>query len=336
MFKTYWNLESVGPEPSPCALAIGNFDGLHLGHRRILEKTKEGARRIGGEAVVLTFDPHPTTVVAPERAPDLLMLTAERLRRFEECGIDAGVVLPFTEQIARLGPEEFVEQILVKKLNVRSVVVGEGFRFGHRQSGDTQTLIDAGSRHGFEVVTVQPVLLGGRPVSSSRVRTLVRQGSVSQARRLLAKPFSMRGEIVSGHGIGSRQTVPTLNLSPETKLLPAQGVYVTCTSDLESGRRWQSVTNVGSRPTFNGTDQTVETYLLEELAGRSPARIELAFLHRIRDEQRFETPEELRRQILKDVEQAKQYFRRLGAARTTSHGAASLPGVHSDALQSSP
>jgi riboflavin kinase/FMN adenylyltransferase len=131
---------------------------------------------------------------------------------------------------------------------------------------------------------------------------------------MLAKPFSLRGEIVSGHGIGSRQTVPTLNLSPETKLRPAQGVYVTCTSDLESGRRWRSVTNVGSRPTFNGTDQTVETYLIEELQGRQPARIELAFLHRLRDEAKFETPEKLRRQILKDVEQAKRYFRLLDAA----------------------
>ena len=313
MFRTHWNLESVDPEPPPCALAIGNFDGLHLGHRRILAETKEQARRIGGEAVVLTFDPHPATVVAPERAPDLLMLPAERLRRFEECGIDAGVVLPFTEQIARLGPEEFVEQILVRKLNVRSVVVGEGFRFGYGQSGDTKTLIDSGFRHGFEVATVQPVLVGGQPVSSTRVRTLVGQGRVGQARRMLAQPFSLRGEIVSGHGIGSRQTVPTLNLSPETKLRPAQGVYVTCTSDLESGRRWQSVTNVGSRPTFNGTDQTVETYLIEELEGRKPSRIELAFLHWLRDEQRFETAETLRRQILKDVGQAKRYFRLLGA-----------------------
>ena len=185
MFRAHWNLESVGPEPPPCALAIGNFDGLHLGHRRILTKTKEHARRIGGEAVVLTFDPHPTTVVAPERAPDLLMLPAERLRRFEECGIDAGVVLPFTERIARLAPEEFVEQILVKKLNVRAVVVGEGFRFGHRQSGNTKTLIDAGSRHGFEVVTVQAVSVGGQPVSSSRVRTLVRQGAANARQTVL-------------------------------------------------------------------------------------------------------------------------------------------------------
>ena len=295
-------------------MAIGNFDGLHLGHQRIIEKTKEQARRIGGEAVVLTFDPHPATVVAPERAPDLLMLPAERLRRFEECEIDAGVVLRFTKQIARLRPEEFVEQILVRKLNVRSVVVGEGFRFGCRQSGDAKTLIDIGSRYGFEVTTVQPVLVGGEPVSSTRVRTLVGQGSVRQARRMLARPFSLRGEIVSGHGIGSRQTVPTLNLSPETQLRPAQGVYVTLTCDLESGRRWGSVTNVGSRPTFNGTDQTVETYLLDELQGREPSRIELAFLRRLRDEQRFETPEKLRRQILKDVDQAKRYFRLLAAA----------------------
>ncbi len=314
MFKAHWNLASVGPEPPPCALAIGNFDGLHLGHQRIIEKTKEQARRIGGEAVVLTFDPHPATVVAPERAPDLLMLPAERLRRFEECEIDAGVVLRFTKQIARLRPEEFVEQILVRKLNVRSVVVGEGFRFGCRQSGDAKTLIDIGSRYGFEVTTVQPVLVGGEPVSSTRVRTLVGQGSVRQARRMLARPFSLRGEIVSGHGIGSRQTVPTLNLSPETQLRPAQGVYVTLTCDLESGRRWGSVTNVGSRPTFNGTDQTVETYLLDELQGREPSRIELAFLRRLRDEQRFETPEKLRRQILKDVDQAKRYFRLLAAA----------------------
>ena len=132
---------------------------------------------------------------------------------------------------------------------------------------------------------------------------------------MLARPFSLRGEIVSGRGIGSRQTVPTLNLSAETELRPAQGVYVTFTCDLESSRRWGSVTNVGSRPTFNGTDQTVETYLLEGLEGRKPSRIELAFLHRLRDERRFETPEKLRRQILKDAGQAKRYFRLLGAAK---------------------
>ena len=315
MFRAHWNLESVGPEPPPCALAVGNFDGLHLGHRRILAKTKEQARRIGGEAVVLTFDPHPASVVAPERAPDLLMPPAERLRRFEECGIDAGVVLRFTEEIARLRPEEFVEQILVRKLNVRSVVVGEGFRFGCRQSGDTRTLVEIGSRHGFEVAMVEPVLVGGQPVSSTRVRGLVGQGRVTQARRMLARPFSLRGRIVSGRGIGSRQTVPTLNLSPETELRPAQGVYVTCTCDLESGRRWPSVTNVGSRPTFSGTDQTVETYLLEKLEGCQPARIELAFLHRLREERRFETPEKLRQQILRDVGQAKRYFRLLGVAK---------------------
>ena len=315
MFRACWDIERLGPEPPPCALAIGNFDGLHLGHRRILEKTKEQARKIGGEALVLTFDPHPTTVVAPERAPDLLMLLTERMRRFEECGIDAGVVLKFTEETARLMPREFVEQILVRKLNMRSVVVGEGFRFGCRQSGDTKTLAEIGSRLGFEVVTVQPVLVGGDPVSSTRVRALVQQGRVAQARRMLAGPFSLRGEIVSGHGIGSRQTVPTLNLSPETEVRPAQGVYVTLTCDLESGRRWRSVTNVGSRPTFNGTDQTVETYLLEELGSGKPCRIELAFLHRLRDEKRFESPEKLRQQILRDVAQAERYFRFLGVTR---------------------
>ena len=315
MFSVYWSLEDVPRDRAAAALAIGNFDGLHRGHVEILERTKHEARRVGGEAVVLTFDPHPTTVVAPERAPQLLMTPAERVRRFENIGLDATVVLPFTSEIACLTPAEFVRQVLVEKLGARSIVVGESFRFGYKQAGTLAVLTELGDL-GFETVGVRPVLVGGRAVSSTWVRELVLAGKVEQARRLLGRPFSLVGDVVSGHGIGSRKTVPTLNLAPEAGVRPARGVYVTLTCDRDSGKQWPSVTNVGSRPTFNGTEQTVETYLLEPLEGRPPSRIEPAFLHRLRDEKRFASAEELRRQILRDAESAKGYFRRLRAVAT--------------------
>ncbi len=315
MFSVYWSLEDVPRDRAAAALAIGNFDGLHRGHLEILERTKHEARRVGGEAVVLTFDPHPTTVVAPERAPQLLMTPAERVRRFENIGLDATVVLPFTSETACLTPAEFVRQVLVEKLGARSIVVGESFRFGYKQAGTLAVLTELGDL-GFETVGVRPVLVGGRAVSSTWVRELVLAGKVEQARRLLGRPFSLVGDVVSGHGIGSRKTVPTLNLAPEAGVRPARGVYVTLTCDRDSGKQWPSVTNVGSRPTFNGTEQTVETYLLEPLEGRPPSRIEPAFLHRLRDEKRFASAEELRRQILRDAESAKGYFRRLRAAAT--------------------
>ncbi len=313
MFKAYWNLEDVPPRPAPAALAIGNFDGLHRGHLEILDRTKREARRIGGEAIVLTFDPHPTRVVAPARAPQLLMSAAERLRRFERIGLDAAVVLAFTPEVARLTPADFVRCVLVEKLAAGSVVVGKGFRFGHKQAGTLTELAELGEDLGFETVAVRPVMIGTRAVSSTWVRELVSAGKVEQTRRLLGRPFSLVGDVVPGHGIGSRRTVPTLNLAPEADVRPAQGVYVTLTRDRESGKQWPSVTNVGSRPTFNGTEQTVETYLLEPLEGRAPSRIEPAFLHRLRDEKRFASAEELREQILRDVESAERYFRLLRA-----------------------
>ena len=313
MFKAYWNLDDVPPRSAPAALAIGNFDGLHRGHLEILDRTKREARRIGGEAIVLTFDPHPTRVVAPARTPKLLTSVSERMRRFENIGLDTAVVLAFTPEVARLTPEEFVRRVLVERLAAGSVVVGEGFRFGHKQAGTLAVLAESGKELGFETVGIPPVVIGRRAVSSTWVRELVSAGKVEQARRLLGRPFSLVGDVVPGHGIGSRKTVPTLNLAPESEVRPARGVYVTLTCDPAAGKQWPSVTNVGSRPTFNGSEQTVETYLLESLLGRAPSRIEPAFLHRLRDEKRFASAEELREQILRDVKSAQRYFRRLRA-----------------------
>ena len=299
------------PEDQGCtALAIGNFDGLHRGHTEILERTKCEARRLGGEAVVLTFDPHPTTVVRPEHAPALLMTLAERVRHFGLYGLDATVVLTFTPEIASLSPADFVRTILVGKLRARSVVVGESFRFGYQKAGTLAVLRTLGQDLGFETHDVQPVMAGGRTVSSTAIRELVRAGKVEAARRLLGRPFSVVGEVVSGKGIGSKETVPTLNLVPDADVQPAHGVYVTLTCDRESGKQWNSVTNVGLQPTFNGNKQTIETYLIDPLEGCTLSRIEHAFLHRLRDEKCFASAEDLRQQILCDVESTKRYFRR--------------------------
>jgi riboflavin kinase/FMN adenylyltransferase len=312
LISTALGLENL-PELPPCALAIGNFDGVHLGHREILERTRALAAEHGLQAVVLTFDPHPMSVVAPERLPNLLTTIEQRRALFEQSGFDHTAVLKFTPEVACLSAEQFVEQVLVGRLHARWVVVGENFRFGHRGAGNIEVLRQLGQRYGFGVVSVAKVLAGGEPVSSTRVRRLLLEGRVAQVRKLLCRPFSLEGPIVAGHGIGTRQTVPTLNLQPETELWPARGVYVTSTREPATGRRWKSVTNVGNRPTFNGAEQTVETFLLSPLEAPAPSRIELTFHWRLRDEKKFDSAAGLKRQILSDVGRARRYFRLLAA-----------------------
>jgi riboflavin kinase/FMN adenylyltransferase len=296
----------------PCALTIGNFDGVHLAHRRLLQTTVEAARSAGVRPAVLMFDPHPSCVVAPERAPRLLTSPEERGALIEEEGIQQLLIQPFTADLARLTPEEFATKFLCDGLGVRIVVVGENFRFGCKQAGDTQTLKELGSRLGFEVRLLPTVTWRGRRVSSGEIRKLVLDGHVSTAARLLQRPHAISGDIVKGHGIGSKQTVPTLNLQTDAQVIPAQGVYITRTSDLGSDRKWNSITNIGYRPTF-GNDEalSIETFLLDPLDGATPDRIRLEFLRRVREERKFESPEALKAQILRDVSRAKAYFRRV-------------------------
>jgi riboflavin kinase/FMN adenylyltransferase len=189
------------------------------------------------------------------------------------------------------------------------VVVGSNFRFGHRHAGDIATLEQLGRRYGFECEAIEPLHLAGGIVSSSRVRAALKQGRLTEARRLLGASFRLRGSVVSGRGIGSRRTVPTLNLAPDSELLPADGVYVTETQDVESRRCWRSVTNVGVRPTFGAGERTIETHLLEPMEGESPRRIDVCFVRRLRDERAFESTEELRAQILDDISDAERFFR---------------------------
>ena len=309
--RAFRSVSEVPADFGPSVVTIGNFDGVHAGHREILRRVAAIARERGLMPVVLTFDPHPARILAPDRAPKLITTIDQRLRRLESEGIEAALLLPFSLELARLSPEEFVRAVLAETLHARVVIVGDDFRFGHKQAGDIATLRTLGERFGFEVESAGSISRRGERISSTAVRKLVEAGRVSRACRILGEPFALEGQVVPGRGIGGRQTVPTLNLAPENELLPRTGVYVTRTRDLVSNRQWRSVTNVGFRPTFDGHDLTIETFLLDPLIGNTPSGIEVSLLYFIRDEKKFDTPELLRAQILKDVAFANRLHARL-------------------------
>jgi riboflavin kinase/FMN adenylyltransferase len=316
--KIYRSLDEAPADFGPCALTIGNFDGVHFGHRRILRRLKSLADRRGWKPSVLTFDPHPTRVVAPERTPRLMTSPDRRAELMREEGIEQVLILPFTRELALLSPEQFVRQLLLDRLDARAVLVGDNFRFGHLQAGNIRVLVELGQRLGFEAEIVPSVACRGRIVSSSGIRELIQAGRVSAAARFLQHAYALEGHVVSGHGIGSKRTVPTLNLATAAEVIPARGVYVTRTRDLETGREWNSLTNIGYRPTFGASDHlSIETFLLDPLVGQVswpvPRRLRVEFLWRVRDERKFASPQALKAQILKDARTAQSYFRRAQA-----------------------
>jgi riboflavin kinase/FMN adenylyltransferase len=308
--------DRYGPSGRGSVLAIGNFDGVHLGHQAILRAAVCRAQNTGAVATVLTFDPPPLKVLRPESAPPRLSTMAQRLGWFGALGMEAAVILPFTMELACLAPEDFVSEILARSLQARAVLVGENFRFGHRQAGDAKLLRDLGLRHGFDVEIIPPVSCEGEIVSSTTIRREIATGNVTHAARLLGRPFSLTGEIVSGTGIGKRVTFPTLNLVAEQELLPARGVYVTRTLLVGETKSHRSVTNIGVRPTFNGSTLSVETYLLDYSGEVSAKKMEINFWKRLREEKKFTSPEELRSQIAHDIASAGKFFSRLRRFRS--------------------
>lgn len=307
----FHSLEAARQRFGPCALSIGNFDGVHIGHQALLKQTVACASEKGLAAGVLTFDPHPAVVVAPARVPQMISTLEERLRLLEAAGAERILVLPFTEEIARLTPEEFVSGILVDNLKVKAVFVGENFRFGHQQAGTPETLQTLGRSYGFTTQLVEPVKYRNQIVSSSLIRKYLAGGNVSRAGRLLARCFSIEGPVISGHGVGSQQTVPTLNIRPAPGQLVPPGVYVTETQETSTRRRWNSITNAGYRPTFGGDELTIETFLLTPAMDAAPTRIRISFRRFVRPERQFPNPEALKEQILKDVSRARTYWRRV-------------------------
>lgn len=307
------------PEPPRSSVVtVGNFDGVHLGHQKLFRRVVERARAAESVAAALTFDPHPSQILAPERAPKLLTPLPEKERLIEATGIDLLWALAFTLDLSRMPPAQFVEDVLVRDLRARAVVVGPNFRFGHRHAGDDRLLVELGRKHGFEVEIAGALMVRRQMVSSTRVRELAELGRVHLAGRLLGRPFSVSGPIVRGLGIGKEQTVPTLNLAHVDKRIdgqaprqiPKPGVYVTRTR--VAGAEHQSVTNIGHKPTFGEHELTIESFLLDYRGGRIEAEeMEIQFLHRLRDERKFPDAAALKSQIVQDAGRALTFFRRL-------------------------
>jgi riboflavin kinase/FMN adenylyltransferase len=303
---------------TPSVVSVGNFDGVHCGHRMVLASMIARARELNANAAVVTFDPHPAHVLHSAHHTPLLTPLPQKLDLLAATGLDLVLVLPFTEELRRWSARDFAERVLCDALHTAEVHEGETFRFGYGAETDVAGLAQLGEEFCFTVRAYQPYMLRGAPVSSSRIRTLLAAGEVSRARALLGRPFAIRCTPAPGRGYGTRYAVPTINLAPYAELLPADGVYVT-TLEIGSGlridsgadsRRFRGVTNIGNRPTFGADSFAVETHLLdfEPIALDESTPLALTFLHRLRDERRFPTPEALRTQIGRDIARAKRLF----------------------------
>jgi riboflavin kinase/FMN adenylyltransferase len=298
-----------GPiRPYPVA-TIGNFDGHHVGHRALLQAVVQAARNAQGTAVALTFDPHPVKILAPHVELRFLTSPDEKLARFEEAGIDEVVLLEFDEAFARLSPEAFVDQVLVRGLRLREIFVGQHFAFGHNRAGTIADLTALGGRYGLVVSPIPPVVLHGGIVSSTRIRQLLQAGSLGEAAVLLGRQYAMTGVVMPGTQRGKELGWPTANLRlPHDRVIPADGVYATVAT--VNQRRYDSVAYIGRRPTFGAGERLLEVHLFEggrELYGQS---MTVEFVERVRGDMQFKGGEDLSRQIAVDAASARTVLRR--------------------------
>lgn len=309
--RIFRSLEEVPGGFGPTIVSVGNFDGVHLGHQHVLRQVIERARATGRLAVGVTLDPHPLRILRPDVAPKLI--TPEPLKEalLAQAGLDALLVIPFTRDFSMTTAEEFVRNILAGKLRAAEVHEGENFHFGHKAEGTARRLVDYGREFGFEVKTYPVMTIRGESASSSHIRELISAGKVSRARHLLGRVFSICSTPGRGRGYGHKYTVPTINLSRYDELVPGDGVYFTRTR--VGSEVFNSVTNVGNRPTFGDESFAVETHLLDfhPLEVTAQTEVEIAFLRWRRQEIKFPSVEALREQIGKDVARAKRFFRRL-------------------------
>lgn len=300
---------SLPAEARGAAVAIGNFDGVHLGHRAVIERARAHARHLGVPLGVVTFEPHPREVLDPERAPARLTPFARKAELLRELGIERLYVLRFGPALMRLAAEAFVAEILVDRLGVRAVVTGEDFRFGYRRAGDVGLLSALARRFGFAWAAVPKFVVDGDICSSTRIRAALEAGEVAAAARLLGHAYEVRGGVVAGDGIGRELGYPTANLRPAgcRPLLPANGIYaVRAAVRRERGWRWHpAVASLGTRPTFGGVERRLEVHLLDGRHELYGCRLRVAFLERLREERRFATVEELLAEMARDCARAR-------------------------------
>ena len=323
--RIYRQLADLPPATAPVVATIGNFDGVHLGHQSVIAEVNARARFLGGASLAITFDPHPARVLRPDISLPLITPLTQKLELLAATGIDAVLILPFTEDLSRMTARSFATEVLQQKLRVTELHEGENFRFGYQAEAGIDSLEALGRELGFAVRVYAPRALRRHAISSSQIRQLIAEGDVSHARALLGRPFAINSTPASGRGYGTRYTVPTINLAPYPELLPANGVYITSLTvgTGASSETFDAVTNVGNRPTFGADSFTVESHLLNfhpiELNERTPLR--LTFLRRLRAEIRWPNPEALREQIGRDVASARRYFSLCRAVASTNPSA---------------
>jgi len=286
-------------------LTIGNFDGVHLGHQLIFQLVKEKAREIGGESIVYTFEPHPVAVLAPEHKPLLITPLEEKLRLIAEQGMDVAILANFSDKFANQTPEDFVKKVLYDQIKIRQLFVGHDYTFGKDRRGNIALLKEFGRKLGFNVEVVEAVRVGGMVVSSTLIRELIQKGELGEAARLLGRHYLLYGQVIHGHGRGSRKLgFPTANVKAAGALLPKPGIYAVWA--IFEGKRYTAVANLGWNPTFHDQRFSIEVHILnfdQDIYGQ-PLRVE--FVERLRDEVTFRGPDELVAQIKKDITQAKK------------------------------
>jgi riboflavin kinase / FMN adenylyltransferase len=295
----------------PTVLTLGVFDGLHLGHQRIMKTVVERAKAVEATATAITFDPHPRAVLHPKSAPPLLQTLDQRLANLELLGIGQTIVIKFDRKFASQPAEDFLDDIVRDRLHAKEVYLGKGFAFGKDRGGNIELLKKMSDELGFVADEVDEVQLRGRRISSTAIRELLGEGRINLARRMLGRPYGVEGVIIRGDRRGHTIGFPTANLKPHNRVIPKFGVYATAT--LVDGTWRKSITNIGVRPTFESTSEpSIESYIFDfdgELYGDV---VRVRFLHRIRDERKFSGIDELRAQIEKDTRRARNYFRHQG------------------------
>jgi riboflavin kinase/FMN adenylyltransferase len=301
----------------PTVLTLGVFDGLHLGHQLIMSTVVERARAVDAVPTVITFDPHPRAVLHPQSAPPLLQTFDQKIEGFGVLGIEQTIVVNFTKEFSTISAEHFLRDLVMDRLHAREVYLGKGFAFGHNREGNIELLQRLGDELGFVAGEVPEVRLRGQRVSSSKSRDLLARGQVNLARRMLGRPYGVEGRVERGSERGHLLGFPTANLHPHNRVIPRNGVYVTGT--LIEGQWRRSVTNIGLRPTFgDAAEPSVETFVLNWDGDLYGDVVRVRFLYRLRDERRFSSVDELKRQISRDVERAESYFERAGTKHILS------------------
>jgi riboflavin kinase/FMN adenylyltransferase len=299
----------------PTVLTLGVFDGLHLGHQLIMQTVVERARAIGAVPTGITFEPHPRAVLHPKSAPPLLQTLDQKIEALGVLGIEQAIVIHFDQAFSQIRAEDFLRDVVVDRLHAKEVYLGRGFAFGHGREGNIELLRQVSDRLGFRAEEVPEVRLRDRRVSSSRIRELLQHGQVNLARRMLGRPYGVEGRVVRGDARGAAIGFPTANLHPQNRVIPRAGVYVTAT--LIAGQWRRSVTNIGTRPTFEAQAETsVETFVMSWSGDLYGDVVRVRFLHRLRDEKKFGSVDELKAQIERDVKRAEKYFEHAGVKRS--------------------